>query len=157
VLVTRLDDVRERLATAETIAVLGAHHEPQRPACYVPAYLHRMGYRILPVNPALTGMTLFGETVVASLSELAAPCDIVDIFRTPAALPGHLAEILALGPNVNGHAPTIWLQLGIVHRAFCDALVQAGFDVVEDRCTYADHRLFGLPKKALAAGPEEPR
>lgn len=147
-LVTRLDDVRERLARAQTIAVLGAHNEPQRPACYVPAYLDKMGYRILPVNPSLAGTTLFGETVVASLGELVAPPDMVDIFRTPSALPGHLAEILALGPDAASGPRIIWLQLGIVHRAFCDALVQAGFDVIEDRCTYADHRLFGLPKKA---------
>jgi len=147
-LVIRLDDVRERLARAETIAVLGAHNEPHRPACYVPAYLHRMGYRILPVNPSLAGTTLFGETVVASLGELVAPCDMVDIFRTASALPGHLGEILALGPDAKGHPRVIWLQLGIVHRAFSDTLSKAGFDVVEDRCTYADHRLFDLPKKA---------
>lgn len=152
--VTRLDDIRERLAAADTIAVLGAHHDEQRPAAYVPAYLYRMGYRILPVNPGLAGRTLFGETVVATLAELAASCDIVDIFRTPAALPGHFEEILALGTEARGRPRLIWMQLGIVHRAFRDALVHAGFDVVEDRCTLADHRLFELPKKdRRAPGP----
>jgi len=155
-LLTRLDDIRERLAAAETIAVLGAHHETQRPAFYVPAYLYRMYYRVLPVNPRLAGTTLFGETVTASLAELPAPCDLVDIFRTPSALPGHFEEILALGPEARGRARVIWLQLGIVHRVFRDALVHAGFDVVEDRCTLADHRLFELPKKSPPATPPGP-
>jgi predicted CoA-binding protein len=140
-LVTSIDDIREHLATARTIAVLGAHHEAQKPAYYVPAYLHRVGYHIIPVNPAFAGETLFGEIVRPSLAGVV--CDMVDIFRRPEALPGHLDEILALTPRPR----TIWLQLGIVNRAFTDRLVAEGLDVIEDRCTYADHRLFGLPKK----------
>ena len=146
-LVTQLDDLREHLASARTIAVLGAHRDPRKPAFYVPDYLHRMGYRIIPVNPTLAGETLFGEAVRPSLAGVV--CDLVNVFRRPEALPGHLAEILALTPRPR----TIWLQLGIVNRAFTDRLLAEGFDVVEDRCTYADHRLFGLPKKKVEDSP----
>lgn len=145
-LVTTLADVREHLASAKTIAVLGAHVDPWKPAFYVPDYLHHMGYRVLPVNPAFAGRTLFGETVVASLAELAAPVDMIDVFRRPEALPGHLDEILAVAPRPR----TIWLQLGIAHARFSAALVERGYDVVEDRCTYADHKLFGLGPKDLS-------
>ena len=145
-LVTTLDDVREHLASAGTIAVLGAHVETWKPAFYVPDYLHRMGYRVLPVNPLFAGRTLFGETVVASLAELVAPVDMIDIFRRPEALPGHLDEILAVVPRPR----TIWLQLGISHARFTATLVERGYDVVEDRCTYADHRLFALGPKSAA-------
>ncbi|MEM7353745.1 MAG: CoA-binding protein, partial [Acidobacteriota bacterium] len=48
---TDRDDIRQTLAEARTVAVLGAHVEPSKPAHYVPDYLHGQGYRILPVNP----------------------------------------------------------------------------------------------------------
>jgi len=40
--------VREVLREARTVAVLGAHHPPSRPAFYVPDYLHAQGDRIFP-------------------------------------------------------------------------------------------------------------
>jgi predicted CoA-binding protein len=131
-------DLRAILAHSPTVAVLGIHDDPVRPAHYVPAYLHDHGYRILGVNPALAGRTLFGEVVVASLAELAAPCDLVDVFRRPDALPAHQAELAACA------APVVWFQLGIRHDAVAAALTAAGKTVIQDRCTLADHRRLGL-------------
>lgn len=128
------------LRRARTVAVLGAHPEWSRPAFYVPEYLHRQGYRILPVNPALVGTTLWGEPVRATLAELREPVDLVDVFRRPEALPGHLADLLAMLPLPG----VVWLQAGIRHDAFAARLVAAGIDVVQDRCTYADHRAWGI-------------
>lgn len=134
--------VRTILAQSPTIAVLGIHHDPSRPANYVPAYLHEQGYRILGVNPALAGTELFGEEVVASLADLDEPIDLVDVFRRPEALPGHLDELAA------SSAPVIWFQLGIRNDLVADALIAAGKEVVQDRCTLADHRRLGLPRIA---------
>lgn len=145
-ILTALDDLRRVLTEARTIAVLGAHHERQRPAFYVPDYLHTMGYRVLPVNPTLVGQTLWGEPVVSTLGDLTTPFDLVDVFRPASALPSHLAELLALGTP--GHRPVIWFQLGIIHRDIAATLDAAGFEVIQDRCTYADHRLFQLPPVA---------
>jgi hypothetical protein len=36
----------------------------------------------------------------------------------------------------------VWLQLGIRHEAFAEALLAEGIDVVQDRCTLADHRVL---------------
>src|ERR1700729_1762510 len=106
--------VTQVLAGARTIAVLGAHVEPSRPAFYVPDYLHTQGYRVLPVNPQLVGKTLWGEPVRASLGDVGEPVDIVDVFRRPDLLPGHLDEILAMAPRPR----LVWLQLGIRNDAF---------------------------------------
>ena len=134
------DDIRRILAEANTVAVLGAHPEASRAASYVPAYLYANGYRVLPVNPGRVGVSLWGEPVRASLTELREPVDIVDVFRRSDALMGHLSEILAMSPRPK----LVWLQLGIRHDAFADALLAEGIDVVQDRCTLADHRvLFG--------------
>lgn len=135
-----LPAIRDVLARARTIAVLGAHHQPSRPAFYVPEYLHSQGYRVLPVNPTLVGTTLWGEPVRATLAELGEPVDLVDVFRLAELLPGHLADVLAMSPRPR----LVWLQLGIRNDAFAKALLDAGIDVVQDRCTLADHRGLGL-------------
>jgi hypothetical protein len=49
--------------------------------------------------------------------------------------------------------PTVWFQLGIVHGEVAAALAAAGFDVIQDRCTYADHRLFQLPRISPISRP----
>ena len=137
-------DIRRVLTAARTIAVLGAHPQTSRAASYVPAYLHQCGYRILPVNPMKLGMTLWGEPVRASLAELDEPIDIVDVFRRSSQLMPHLPDILAMSPRPR----LVWLQQGILSRAFADALLAEGIDVVQNRCTLADHRRLAIPPRA---------
>jgi predicted CoA-binding protein len=133
-------EITDVLRSARTIAVLGAHEEPARPAFYVPEYLHAQGYRILPVNAVLAGKTLWGERVRGTLAEVDQPVDIVDVFRRPDLLPGHLEDILAMRPRPR----LVWLQLGIRNDAFARDVLAAGIDVVQDRCTLADHRALGI-------------
>lgn len=135
--------MRSILETSPTVAVLGIHVETYKPAHYVPAYLHEQGYRILGVNPEFAGQVMFGNPVVATLADLGEPVDLVDIFRRPNALPDHLDELLALRP------PVVWFQLGIRNDAVAAALEAAGIEVVQSRCTLADHQRMGLgrPKK----------
>ncbi len=45
--------MKELLEKARTIAVVGISSQPEKPAHYVPAYLQRNGYRMIPVNPSL--------------------------------------------------------------------------------------------------------
>ncbi len=141
------ENPRYILENANTIAVLGAHDDPARASHYVPAYLHRMGYRIIPVNPMRAGEVWWGEVVCADLSECRVKIDIVDVFRRADLLQPHLAEILAMQPR-----PTwVWLQLGIRHDAFADTLRGNGIGVVQDRCALADHQNFGLGRKSMPA------
>lgn len=133
-------EIAGALRGARTIAVLGAHEQPSRPAFYVPDYLHGQGYRILPVNPQLAGKVLWGETVRATLAELGEPIDIVDVFRRPELLPEHVHDILAMKPRPR----LVWLQLGIRNEAFARAVQSGGIAVVQDRCTLADHRALGV-------------
>lgn len=131
-----LPAIRDAVRAARVVAVLGAHQDPSRAAYYVPDYLHGKGLRILPVNPALVGQTLWGEPVRATLASLAGPVDIVDVFRRPELLAGHLADILAMKPLPK----LVWLQQGIRSEPFARDLVAAGIDVVQDRCLLVDHR-----------------
>lgn len=140
--------LRRILETCPTIAVVGAHSEPQRAAFYVPDYLEAFGYRNLPVNPALVGQTLWGRPVVATLVELEEPVDLVDIFRRGPAVAEHVPDILAMSPLPR----VVWLQLGIRNDAAAAALARAGIDVVQDRCLLADHRRLGVGRVKGAAG-----
>jgi uncharacterized protein len=121
---------------SRTVAVLGAKGEPGAPAFYVPSYLKKRGYRIVPVNPTRAGERILGETVAATLSDLPGPVDVVEVFRRPEFLPGHATEILRLPwkPAV------VWFQLGIRHDAAAAELARAGIRVVQDRCMMPEHR-----------------
>ncbi len=131
-----LDQVAAVIDAARTIAVLGAHPEQQRPAFYVPDYLHEQGYRILPVNPEFVGQKLWGVPFVATLAELAEPVDIVDVFRRSSHVAAHLEDMLAMRPRPR----VVWMQQGVQSPAAAAHLVAAGIDVVQDRCLLADHR-----------------
>jgi predicted CoA-binding protein len=133
-------EIAAALRAARTIAVLGASDTPMKAGFYVPDYLYSQGYRIVPVNPVLAGSTMWGESVRATLAEIGEPVDIVDVFRRPDLLPGHTEDLRAMAPQPK----LVWLQLGIRNDAFAAAVQQMGIDVVQDRCTLADHRRLHL-------------
>ena len=130
------EDPRALIRGARTIAVLGANPDLSRPAGYVPAYLHSQGIRVLPVNARFAGQPLFGQTIVARLTDLQDPVDIVDVFRRPEDLPAHLDELLAMRPLPGA----LWLQSGIRHEGVAAAARAAGIAVVQDRCTLVEHQ-----------------
>ena len=135
------EDLKRVLSETRTVAVLGAHDEAGRAAFYVPDYLHEQGYRVLPVNPLLAGRELWGERVRKSLADLGGEAiDLVDVFRRPSALPDHLHDFLAMTPRPK----VVWFQLGIRNDDVAAKLTAAGIDVVQDRCTLADHRRLRL-------------
>ena len=127
-------EIEALLRRSRRIAVLGISSKESKAGYYVPEYLNHHGYEIYGVNPNLEGTVLFGHTVVASLADLDTEIDMVDVFRRPNWLPAHLPELLALAPS------SVWLQLGVRHDQVAQALQNAGIDVVQDRCTMADHR-----------------
>lgn len=132
---------RRILQDSHTIAVLGIHDEPSRPAAYVPEYLAKVGYRVLGVNPMLVGRVICGHPVAATLAELGEPLDMVDVFRRADAIAPHLDDLLAAKPKV------VWLQLGIRNDEIARTLERHGIEVIQDRCTLADHQRFGLPAR----------
>lgn len=133
-------ELRRILGTSPRVAVLGIHEVPEKAAFFVPQYLHEAGYQIFGVNPKLAGRSMFDHPVVATLSDLPGPVDMIDVFRQSKALPGHLEEILAMEPR----PAVVWLQLGIHDDSFTERLREAGIEVVEGRCALAEHRRLGL-------------
>ena len=132
--------VREILMSAPTVAVLGINDQRDKAAYYVPAYLHEAGYRVIGVNPKLAGTQMFGGAVQATLTEIAEPVDLVDVFRRPEAIPAHIEEILAMKPRPR----VVWFQLGIENDDAAAILEASGITVVQNRCTMADHQRLHL-------------
>ena len=95
---------------------------------------------MIPVNPGHAGKEIFGRTVVASLSEIEEPVDMVDIFRRSEHVPPIVDEAIAALPGLQ----TIWMQIGVVHEEAKATAEAHGLDVVMDRCPKIEYqRLFG--------------
>jgi predicted CoA-binding protein len=126
------DDLRRILGTTRVIALVGASANPDRPSHRVGWSLARRGYRVIPVNPGLAGQSLFGETVVARLSDIPADAsvDMVDIFRRSEEVGPVVDAALAALPSLR----TVWMQLGVVNQAAAEAARAKGVEVVMDRC-----------------------
>lgn len=136
-LVTEEAEIARLASAAKRVAVLGIKTEQQsdQPAFYVPQYLQRAGVELVPVPVYYPTVTqILGQPVYRRVAEVPGELDILDVFRRPEDLPQHLDDILAKRPKL------VWLQSGIRHAAFAEALVQAGIDVVQDRCLMVEHR-----------------
>ena len=135
------ESLRNLLLEAKTVAVVGAKAGRSEPAFYVPDYVLARGYRVLLVNPKLTGASVFGVPVVPSLAALRDPADVIEVFRRPEFLPGHAGEILSLP----WRPMAVWLQLGMRHDGAAERLARAGIRVVQNRCMMPEHRRLLAP------------
>ncbi|MBM1220838.1 CoA-binding protein [Ponticoccus sp. SC2-23] len=123
-----------------TIALVGASPDPLRASYFVGRYLTQRGYRVIGVNPKAAGQVLFGETVRASLSEIEAEIDMVDIFRRSEAVPPIVEEALSLWPGLG----TVWMQIGVRNAEAADMARARDVTVIEDLCPKQEYqRLAG--------------
>ena len=133
-------EIRDLLAQARTIALVGASDRPDRPSYRVMKTLQDHGYRVIPVNPQITGEHVHGEFVFRDLAQLGDPIDIVDIFRRPQAAGDAVDEAIAVG------AKAVWMQLGVVNHEAAARAEAAGLQVVMDRCPAIDIPRLGVPE-----------
>jgi predicted CoA-binding protein len=139
-LVTSAEDVARIVRETRRIAVLGIKTEAQRsrPAFYVPEYMARAGYDVVPVPVYYPDVTaILGRTVYRRVSDVPGPIDMVNVFRRPPDIPPHVPDIIAARPRV------VWFQLGIANDEAAEALARAGIDVVQDRCLLVEHQRLG--------------
>jgi len=125
--------IAEILTRSKVVAVVGLSDRPDRPSHSVAKFLQEQGYRIIPVNPALSAPVL-GEQPYRKLEDVPEHVDIVDIFRRPVDVPPVVDAAIAIGASV------VWMQLGIVHEEAAEKARGAGLDVVMDRCTAIEVR-----------------
>lgn len=121
-------EIKALLEEVRTVALVGASDRPHRPSNGVMRSLQQHGYRVIPVNPQITGEHLHGEFVFRDLTQIGEPIDLVDIFRRSDAAGEAVDEAIAAG------AKAVWMQLGVVDEAAAARAEAAGLKVVMDRC-----------------------
>jgi hypothetical protein len=139
-MLTRDEDIAELLTNARTIAMVGASDRPDRPSYGVMRFLQEHGYRVLPVNPQITGEHVHGEYVWRELSQIGVPIDIVDIFRRPQAAGEAVDEAIRVG------AKAVWMQIGVINEEAAKRAEAAGLKVVMDRCPKIEIPRLRLPR-----------
>ena len=125
------------LRGARRVAVLGIKTAAQsgQPAYYVPEYLQRAGYSIVPVPVYYPDATeILGEPVYRSVAAIPGKVDLVVVFRRSVDVPPHVEDLLL------GQPGAVWMQSGIRHEEAARRLAEAGIKVVQNRCAMVEHR-----------------
>lgn len=136
------DDIAALLNETRVIALVGISDKPDRPSQEVMGVLQGHGYRVIPVNPQITGEHVLGEFVWRELSQIGDPIDMVDIFRRSDKAGETVDEAIAAG------AKAVWMQLGVIDEAAAARAEAAGLKVVMNRCPAIEIRRLGLAKVA---------
>lgn len=130
--------IRDLLGQPRRIAVIGASPNPARASNVVTAFLVEQGHDVIAVNPGHAGGTIHGAPVVASLSDITPPAEMVDIFRRSEDAGVEVDAAIAHG------AKAVWLQIGVIDDAAAARAEAAGLIVVMDRCPKIEAPRLGL-------------
>ena len=132
--------IKSILRSVKTIAMVGASGNDIRPSYFAMMYLLGKGYKIIPVNPGLAGKEILGQKVYASLKDVPAPVDMVDIFREAKYAPEIARETVAEKDRLG--VKVLWMQLGVISEEARDIGEAAGLTVIMDRCPKIEHGRF---------------
>ena len=116
-------------------AIVGLSAKPERASYRVAAKLQSIGMTIIPVNPLED--EILGEKSYPDLASIPEKVDVVDVFRRSELAGVHVDEAIEVG------AKAVWLQLNVIDEAAADRAVEAGLDVVMDRCPAIELRRRG--------------
>jgi len=126
------DPIRDLLAGAKTIAVVGLSGSPLRPSHGVSAYMQSHGYKIIPVNPNIA--EALGEKSYASLVDVPEKIDIVNIFRRSEFVEEVVDQAIQL------KVPAVWMQEEVINERAAAKARQAGMFVAMDLCILKEHK-----------------
>lgn len=131
--------IDEMLRTAQNIAVVGMSDKTWRASHNVGRYLAAHGYRVLPVNPALSqvlGLACSPDldaAEVAARKQTGSGIDLVDVFRASEHVPAIVDDVIRLG------IPYLWLQDDVIHEEAIARARAAGIKCVQNDCIFREH------------------
>ena len=132
--------IRTLLTGTHTWAVVGCSPDPRRDSHRIARLLQGRGFRVVPVNPSL--QEILGERCPPSVTAIPEPIDVVDIFRRSERAGAHVDEAISIG------ARGVWLQLGVIDEGAAQRALDAGLEVVMDRCPAIElPRLAGVGRR----------
>lgn len=132
--------IKKILRSVKTIAMVGASANEIRPSYFAMMYLLNKGYKVIPVNPVAAGKKILGQTVYASLKDVPAPVDMVDIFREAKYAPDIAREAVLEKDRLG--LKVLWMQLGVISPEAESIAEDAGLTVIMNRCPKIEHGRF---------------
>lgn len=132
-----MDPIEKIFKESKTIAVVGASDNRAHPSNEVAQYLQNQGFKIIPVNPALT--ELFGEKAYPDLLSIPGEVDVVDIFRNPNAVPEVVEQAILKKAKV------VWMQPGAENMQAAERAMEAGLEVIMGVCMM--HNTYTVGRK----------
>jgi uncharacterized protein len=123
--------IRDLLARARRIAVVGLSPKPNRDSNRVARYLIERGYEVVPVY--LREDEILGRKVYRSVREIPGGVDLVNVFRRGEELPAVVED------GLDAKAPAFWFQIDCLSEEAAARAASAGATVVMDRCIMVDH------------------
>ncbi len=126
----------ELLRRTHSIAMVGVSARAARPSNFVATYLlsSSADFDVYFVNPRAD--EILGQPCYDSLADLPVVPDLVDVFRRNEDLPEVAREAVDVG------ARSLWIQLGLWSAEAARIALDAGMDVVMDRCLKIEHARF---------------
>jgi hypothetical protein len=131
--------IDEMLRTARNIAVVGMSDKTWRASHNVGRYLAANGFRVFPVNPALSqvlGLPSHPDldaAQAAAREQTGSGIDLVDVFRSSEHVPAIVDEVIRLG------IPYLWLQDDVIHDEAIARARAAGVKCVQNDCIFRQH------------------
>lgn len=130
------DEIKAIFEDTKTIAIVGLSPDKEKASYRVAEYLKNAGFKIVPIYPKED--EILGEKVYRSLSEIPFDIDMVDIFRKPDAIAKVVDEVLLI--KEKNKIKTVWFQLGLANNEAAQKALEAGLNVVQNKCTKIEHR-----------------
>ncbi len=130
--------IDEMLRTARTIAVVGMSDKKWRASHNIGRYLIENGYRVIPVNPALTEVLEMPcypdlDAAQAAAQQAGQSIDLVDVFRASEHVPANVDDVIRL------KIPYLWLQDEVIHDEAIARARAAGVKCVQNDCIHRQH------------------
>lgn len=125
-MIASTDEIKTFLLNPGKIAIVGASTNSTKAGNFVPEYLQKIGFTIVPINPMFD--ELFGQKTLKNIDELTEEVNGIVIYRK-----SEIAEEVAL-KAIEKKIPMIWLPLGITSIKANKAAFEAGLLFVQDKC-----------------------
>jgi len=138
--------IKKTLEISKTIAMVGVSsikkevstNIRRRPSTIVMKYMQEFGYKVIPINPFSVGEKIHGETILAKLSDIKIPVDIVDVFRPSKETPTIAEEAIKIGIKV------FWLQYGIQNDEAKKIVESKNILYVSNKCIKQEYQKLFL-------------
>lgn len=128
------NEIADVLQTAKKIAVVGLSDKPDRTSYQISKAMQDVGYKIIPVNPAIDAV--LGEKAYDSLSDIEESIDIINVFRRSEFLLDVANDALQTNCKV------FWAQQGVVNEEAYKLLKENDFTVIMDLCIKVAHAVL---------------